>query len=61
MWPDLGARIKVIMLDEVISIDEDELITITLDFDVDRNFVIQGGQGQEGIQGILFTPVLMEL
>ena len=35
--------------------------TLTVDFDVDRNFVIQGGEGESAIRGVLFTPVLLEL
>ncbi len=35
--------------------------TLTVDFDVARNFVIQGGQGQSAIRDVLFTPVLLEL
>ncbi len=38
------------------------LTTLLVDFDVDRNFVIQGNPNTPaGIQGILFTPVLKEL
>ena len=49
------------MLDEAIDAATGGSVTIIVDFDVDRNFVIQGGQRQGGIQGILFTPRLMEL
>ena len=52
--------IKVMLNDEIIAADG-ESTTLIVDFDVDRNFVIQGGQGQSAIRGILFTPVLLEL
>ena len=50
-----------VMLNDAIDAAEGESTTLTVDFDVDRNFVIQGGQGQSAIRGILFTPVLLEL
>ena len=50
-----------VMLNDEIDAAEGESTTLTVDFDVDRNFVIQGGQGQSAIRGILFTPVLLEL
>ena len=50
-----------VMLNEEIGAGEGESVTITVDFDVDRNFVIQGDQGQGVIEGVLFTPVLLEL
>lgn len=53
-----GIEVK---LDEAIDAAEGKSTTVTVDFDVDRNFVIQGGQGQSAIRGVLFTPVLMEL
>ena len=49
------------MLEGEIDAGEGKTTILTVDFDVDRNFVIQGGQGQSAIQGILFTPVLLEL
>ena len=52
--------IKVMLNDEIDAVDGGST-TLTVDFDVDRNFVIQGGQGQSAIRGILFTPVLLEL
>ena len=52
--------IKVKLNDEIDAADG-ESMTLTVDFDVDRNFVIQGGRGQSAIRGILFTPVLLEL
>jgi hypothetical protein len=53
-----GIKVK---LDDVIVAVEGESTTITVDFDVDRNFVIQGGQGHSAIRGVLFTPVLLEV
>ena len=52
--------IKVKLADAIEAV-EGEFTTVTVDFDVDRNFVIQGGQGQSAIRGVLFTPVLLEL
>jgi hypothetical protein len=35
---------------------------VTIDFDVDRNFRLQGNpESPAGIQGVLFTPNLKEL
>ena len=50
-----------VMLNDDIDAGEGESTTLTVDFDVDRNFVFQGGRGQSAIRGILFTPVLLEL
>jgi hypothetical protein len=50
-----------VMLDGVIEVAEGESTILTVDFDVDRNFVIQGGEGESAIQAVVFTPVLMEL
>ena len=50
-----------VMLDGVIEVAEGESTILTVDFDVDRNFVIQGGEGESAIRGVLFTPVLLEL
>lgn len=47
-----------------ITIAENELTEVTVDFDVNDNFVIQGNPDPEsgaGIKGILFTPVLKEI
>ncbi len=52
--------IKVMLEDEV-EAAEGESTILTVVFDVDRNFVIQGGQGQSAIRDIFFTPVLLEL
>ena len=50
-----------VRLNDDIDAGEGESTTLTVDFDVDRNFVFQGGQGQSAIRGVLFTPVLSEL
>ncbi len=50
-----------VMLDDAIAAAEGESTSLTVDFDVDRNFVIQGGEGESAIRGVLFTPVLLEL
>ncbi len=50
-----------VMLDDVIEVAEGESTILTVDFDVDRNFVIQGGEGESAIRAVVFTPVLLEL
>ena len=50
-----------VMLNDDIDAGEGQSTTLTVNFDVDRNFVFQGGQGQSAIRGVLFTPVLSEL
>ena len=50
-----------VALNDRINAAEGQSTTLTVDFDVDRNFVIQGGEGESAIQGVLFTPVLLEL
>ena len=50
-----------VMLDDVIEVAEGESTILTVDFDVDRNFVIQGGEGESAIREVVFTPVLLEL
>jgi hypothetical protein len=57
-----GSRsgIKVQLADPV-EAEDGGLTILTVDFDVDRNFVMQGNpETPAGIQGILFTPVLQE-
>lgn len=45
-----------------IDADGGELVTLLVDFDVDRNFKVQGNPNTAaGIQSILFTPVLVEI
>lgn len=52
--------IKVLLTDPV-DAQPGDLVTLIVDFDVDRNFVIQGNPDTPaGIHGILFTPVLEE-
>ena len=56
-----SSGIKV-QLDEPVEVDTGEEVTIVVDFDVDRNFVIQGNpETPAGIQGVLFTPLLQEI
>ena len=50
-----------VALNDRINAAEGQSTTLTVDFDVDRNFVIQGGEGESAIRGVLFTPVLLEL
>jgi hypothetical protein len=53
--------IKVTLL-EPIQTEPDVLTEITVDADVEANFVIQGNpETPAGIQGILFTPHLVQL
>lgn len=48
-------------LNSAIVAEEGETTVITVDFDVDQNFVIQGNpETPAGITGILFTPSLKE-
>lgn len=56
----MQSGIKV-LLDGPIQITDQALTIVTVDFDVDENFVIQGNpETPAGIHGILFTPVLRE-
>ena len=44
-----------------IEVTENVLTIVTVDFDVNDNFVIQGNaESPAGIQGVLFTPTLKE-
>jgi hypothetical protein len=48
-------------LNSPLEVAEGTLTTLTVDFDVNSNFVIQGNpETPAGIQGVLFTPVLKE-
>jgi hypothetical protein len=50
-----------VQLAKPIEAEEGETQSLVVDFDVDRNFVIQGNpNGSAGISGILFTPLLNE-
>ena len=57
-----GAQTGIkVHLKEPIEAENGTLIIITVDFDVNENFVIQGNPyTPAGIHGILFTPVLKE-
>ena len=46
-----------VALNDRINAAEGQSTTLTVDFDVDQNFVIQGGEGESAIRGVLFTPV----
>jgi hypothetical protein len=58
-----GARTGIkVNLARAVDAEARSLTTVLVDFDVDRNFVIQGNPNSPaGIIGILFTPVLKEL
>jgi hypothetical protein len=50
-----------VLLNGPIEVQENKLVILTVDFDVDENFVFQGNpETPAGIHGILFTPVLKE-
>jgi len=50
-----------VLLDRPITVEEGKLVIVTVDFDVNENFVIQGNpHTPAGIHGILFTPMLKE-
>jgi len=50
-----------VQLAEPVETEGEALTIVTVDFDVDRNFVFQGNPATPaGLQGILFTPVLHE-
>ena len=55
-----SSGIKVLLTGDLEAV-EGETTTLTVDFDVDQNFVIQGSAGPGGIRSIMFTPVLREL
>lgn len=55
-----SSGIKVLLNNDLEAV-EGETTTLTVDFDVDQNFVIQGSAGPGGIRGIIFTPMLREL
>lgn len=53
--------IKVILADPVV-VESETVSEVTVDADVDANFVIQGNpETPAGIMGVLFTPVLVEI
>jgi hypothetical protein len=48
-------------LNTPLEVVAETLTTVTVDFEVDSNFVIQGNPDTPaGIHGVLFTPVLKE-
>ncbi len=54
-----GLKVK---LAEVILAEAGTTTIVTVDFDVDQNFRLQGNpESPAGIQGVLFTPNLKEL
>ncbi|HEX9887580.1 MAG TPA: DUF4382 domain-containing protein [Longimicrobiales bacterium] len=54
-----GVKVK---LSSPLVAQEGEATVITLDFDVDRNFVMQGNpDSPAGIKGMLFTPTIEEI
>lgn len=52
-----GIKVK---LRDILSPDEDDLLTLTVDFDVDENFNIQMNNQTGEIRRIMFRPVLRE-
>lgn len=52
-----GIKVK---LDDIIRAEEGDTTSITVDFDVDQNFVIQRNAQTGAVRRILFTPVLRE-
>ena len=57
----MESGIKVQLLVGPIAPVGDSLTVVTVDFDVNDNFVMQGNpETPAGIHGILFTPVLKE-
>ncbi len=49
-----------VLLDYDLETVEGEITTVTVDFDVDENFVIQGNHAPRGVRRVLFTPLLRE-
>ena len=54
-----SSGIKVLLARDLETV-EGETTTLTVDFDVDQNFVIQGTEGPAGVRQIIFTPLLRE-
>lgn len=52
-----GIKVK---LSDVLLANEGETTTVTVDFDVDANFVVQVNQQTGQVRKVLFTPVLKE-
>lgn len=54
--------IKVQLLESTVLAEANELTEITVDADVNQNFVIQGDpDAPAGIEGVLFTPHLVQI
>lgn len=53
-----GIKVK---LNDILDADAGETLVVTVDFDVDRNFVIQMGQEVGQVRKVLFTPRLQEM
>lgn len=57
-----GGGVLKVKLEEPINAEEGQLTVILVDFDVEKNFVLQGGGPNHDVfQGVLFTPTLVEL
>lgn len=52
-----GIKVK---LSDVLVVDDGQDITVTVDFNVDTNFVVQTDQQTGQVRAILFTPALTE-
>ena len=52
-----GIEVK---LSHALVVDDDQDITVTVDFNVDTNFVVQTDQQAGQVRAILFTPLLTE-
>lgn len=52
-----GIKVK---LKDVLSLDENDVMTVTVDFDVDENFKIQMDNQSGDVRRVMFKPVLRE-
>jgi hypothetical protein len=52
-----GIKVKI---HDVLSVTEDETLVVTVDFDVNENFVIQTNNQTGEVRSVLFRPVLRE-
>ena len=52
-----GIKVKI---DDVLHVTEDETLVVTVDFDVNENFVIQTNHQTGEVRSVLFRPVLRE-
>lgn len=53
-----GIKVK---LDDILDADAGKTLVVTVDFDVDRNFIVQMSQEVGQIRKVLFTPRLQEM